>query len=63
MALAEARVVSLPLGAACLLPAAGKLLGHPKMRQSAGHFGIPWSGYRLIGVAEVAVAAGILAGL
>jgi uncharacterized membrane protein YphA (DoxX/SURF4 family) len=55
--------VSLLLIAACLLPAAGKLLGHPKMRQSAGHFGIPWPRYRLIGVAELAAAAGIVIGL
>ena len=55
--------ISLLLAAVCLLPAAGKLLGHPKMRQSAQHFGIPWPGYRLIGVAELAAAAGILAGL
>jgi DoxX-like family len=55
--------VSLLLAAACLLPAAGKLLGHPKMRQSAAHFKIPWPRYRLIGAAELAAAAGILAGL
>ena len=55
--------VSLLLAAACLLPAAGKLLGHPKMRQSAAHFGIPWNRYRLIGLAELAAAAGVLAGL
>jgi hypothetical protein len=55
--------VSLLLVTACLLPAAGKLLGHPKMRQSAAHFGIPWNGYQLIGVAELAAAAGVLAGL
>ncbi len=55
--------VSLLLAAACLLPAAGKLLGHPKMHQSAAHFKIPWPRYRLIGVAELAAAAGILAGL
>lgn len=55
--------VSLLLIAACLLPAAGKLLGHPKMRQSAGRFGIPWPRYRLIGVAELAAAAGIVIGL
>ena len=54
---------SLLVAAACLLPAAGKLLGHPKMRQSAAHFGIPWPRYRLIGAAELAAAAGILAGL
>ena len=45
--------ISLLLAAACLLPAAGKLTGNPKMRQSAAHFGIPWSRYRLIGVAEL----------
>jgi uncharacterized membrane protein YphA (DoxX/SURF4 family) len=55
--------ISLLLAAACLLPAAGKLLGHPKMQQSAAHFGIPWTRYRLIGVAELAAAAGILIGL
>jgi uncharacterized membrane protein YphA (DoxX/SURF4 family) len=55
--------ISLLLAAACLLPAAGKLLGHPKMQQSAAHFGIPWPRYRLIGVAELAAAAGILTGL
>ena len=55
--------ISLLLAAACLLPAAAKLSGHPKMRQSAGHFGIPWNRYRLIGAAELAAAAGILIGL
>ena len=52
--------ISLLMTAVCLLPAAGKLLGQPKMRQSAKHFGIPWPRYRLIGVAELAAAAGIL---
>jgi hypothetical protein len=51
--------VSLLLAALCLLPAAGKLLGHPKMRQSAEHFGIGWPSYWLIGVAELAAAAGM----
>ena len=55
--------ISLLMTAVCLLPAAGKLLGQPKMRQSAEHFGIPWPRYRLIGVAELAAAAGILIGL
>jgi uncharacterized membrane protein YphA (DoxX/SURF4 family) len=55
--------VSLLLAAACLFPAVGKLLGHPKMRQSAAHFGIPWNRYQLIGAAELAAAAGILIGL
>lgn len=56
-------IISLLLATACLLPAVGKLTGQPRMRQSAAHFGIPWSRYRLIGVAELAAAAGILIGL
>ena len=55
--------IALLLAAACLLPAAGKLTGNPKMRKSAAHFGIPWPRYRLIGVAELAAAAGVLVGL
>ena len=55
--------ISLLLAAACLVPGAAKLTGQPKMRKSAAHFGIPWSRYRLIGVAELAAAAGILTGL
>jgi uncharacterized membrane protein YphA (DoxX/SURF4 family) len=55
--------LSLLLAAACLLPAVGKLTGQPRMRKSAADFGIPWSRYRLIGVAELAAAAGILTGL
>ena len=48
---------------ACLLPAVGKLTGQPTMRQSTAHFGIPWSRYRLIWVAELAAAAGVVIGL
>ena len=33
------------------------------MQATAAHFEIPWSRYRLIGVAELAAAAGVLAGL
>ncbi len=55
--------ISLLLATACLLPAAGKLAGQPRMWQSAAHFGIPWPRYRLIGVTELAAAAGILIGL
>jgi DoxX-like family len=51
--------VSLLLAAACLVPAAGKLLGHPKMRRSAAHFGIAWRHYQFIGMAELAAAAGM----
>ncbi|HEX2807088.1 MAG TPA: DoxX family protein [Kineosporiaceae bacterium] len=56
-------VLSLLLAVLCLLPAVAKLSGHPRMRHSAEHFGIPWKQYRLIGVAELAAAAGVLAGL
>ncbi len=55
--------VSLLLIAVCLIPAAAKLAGHPKMRRSAEHFGIAWRRYRLIGVAELAAVAGVLIGL
>jgi uncharacterized membrane protein YphA (DoxX/SURF4 family) len=55
--------LSLLLAAACLLPGSAKLLGHPKMQKSAAHFGIPWRRYRMIGAAELAAAAGVLAGL
>src|SRR6185312_11353386 len=55
--------ISLLLAAACLLPAAGKLTGQPKMRPSAAHFGIPCPRYRLIGGAELAAAAGDVIGL
>lgn len=55
--------LSLLLAAACLLPGAAKLTGHPKMRDSAARFGIRWHRYRLIGVAEIAAASGVLIGL
>jgi uncharacterized membrane protein YhaH (DUF805 family) len=55
--------LSLLLAAVSLLPGAAKLTGHPKMRESASRFGIRWHRYRLIGVAEVAAAAGVLVGL
>jgi len=55
--------VSLLLAAACLIPAAAKLLSHPKMRHAAAHFGIPWSRYQLIGLAELAAAVGVVIGL
>jgi hypothetical protein len=55
--------LSLVLAAACLVPALAKLLSHPKMLAAASHFGVPWARYRLIGVAELAAAGGVLAGL
>ena len=55
--------LSVVLAAVCLMPGMAKILGLPKMRESAAHFGIPWRAYRLIGVAELAAATGVLAGL
>ena len=55
--------LSLLLAVACAVPGLAKLLAHPKMRRAAAHFRIPWPSYRLIGVAELAAAAGVLAGL
>jgi len=55
--------LSLLLAAACLVPAIGKLSGQPRMVASAAHFEIPWARYRLIGVAELAAACGVLIGL
>ena len=55
--------LSLLLAAVCLLPGIPKVAAHPKMLASADRFGIPWSAYRLIGVAELAAAAGVLIGL
>jgi uncharacterized membrane protein YphA (DoxX/SURF4 family) len=55
--------LSLLLAAACVLPGSAKLLAHPRMRKAAAHFGIHWRGYRLIGVAELAAAIGVLIGL
>jgi uncharacterized membrane protein YhaH (DUF805 family) len=55
--------LSLLLAAVCLVPGAAKLSGHPKMRESASRYGIRWHRYGLIGVAEVAAAVGVLAGM
>ncbi|MEU7908305.1 DoxX family protein [Actinoplanes sp. NPDC049118] len=55
-------VLSLLLVAVCLVPAAAKLAGHPKMRHAATHFGIAWRRYQLIGVAELVATVGVLVG-
>ena len=55
--------LSLLLAAACLLPGSAKLLGLPRMREAATHFGIPWPGYRLIALPELAAALGVVAGM
>ncbi len=55
--------LSLLFAAVCLVPGSAKVLGHPQMRKAAAHHRIPWRGYQLIGVAELAAAAGVLSGL
>jgi DoxX-like protein len=55
--------LSLLLALTCLIPAVPKLGGNPRMRATAYRFEIDWPRYRLIGVAELAAAAGVLAGL
>lgn len=55
--------LSILLAALCLVPAFAKLSAQPAMQASADHFDIDWPRYRLIGVAELAAAFGLLAGL
>jgi DoxX-like family len=55
--------LSILLAALCLMPSFAKLSAQPAMQASADHFGIEWPRYRLIGVAELAAAIGLLAGL
>jgi uncharacterized membrane protein YphA (DoxX/SURF4 family) len=46
-----------------LAPAAMKLAGTAKMRTAADHFGIAWPCSRVLGLFELAAAAGVLTGL
>jgi DoxX-like family len=55
-------IVAVIFAALCAGSAVPTLAGAPAMREAAQHFGIPWSRYRLIGVALMAAAAGIAAG-
>ena len=55
--------LSLLFAAACLVPGSAKVLGIPRMRKAAAHFHIPWRGYQLIGIAELAAATSALTGL
>ncbi|POM27287.1 hypothetical protein BTM25_16980 [Actinomadura rubteroloni] len=41
----------------------GKLQGVPRQVDLATHLGVPWDGYRLVGVAEILGAFGLLVGL
>ncbi len=55
--------LSLLFAGICLVPGSAKVLGLPRMRKAAAHFRIPWRGYHLIGIAELAAAAAALAGV
>ncbi|MGW2557767.1 DoxX family protein [Streptomyces sp. NPDC001514] len=56
-------VVSGVLAAVFLGSGGAKLAGAASMRKSADHFGLSFQNFRLIGVAEVAGAVGLLIGL
>lgn len=56
-------VLSILLAVAFVGAGVTKLTGQSAMRDAATHFGIAWERYRLIGVLEVAGAAGVLLGL
>lgn len=51
-------VLSILLAVAFTGAGLSKLTGQSAMREAAVHFGIPWERYRLIGVLELAGAAG-----
>jgi hypothetical protein len=51
------------LAVAYVLPGSAKVLAVPRMQTAAAHFGIPWPQYRLLGVAELAAATGVLLGI
>lgn len=55
--------VSVVYALMCLAPAAMKLYGTNQMREAAQHFGLPWTRYRIIGMLELAAAAGVIAGI
>lgn len=55
-------VLSILLAVAFTGAGLSKLTGQSAMREAAVHFGIPWERYRLIGVLELAGAAGVLVG-
>jgi uncharacterized membrane protein YphA (DoxX/SURF4 family) len=56
-------VLSIVLALAFVGAGASKLTGQSAMRAAATHFEIDWERYRLIGVVELAGAAGVLLGL
>jgi uncharacterized membrane protein YphA (DoxX/SURF4 family) len=56
-------ILTIVLCVAYLASGAMKIAGLPMARAAAEHFGIPWNGYRGIGVLEWAALAGLLIGL
>ena len=56
-------VLSCLLAAVLLFSGSRKFVGGEAVTGEAAHLGVPMRGYRLIGVAEVAAAAGLLIGL
>ncbi|HEX2307280.1 MAG TPA: DoxX family protein [Jatrophihabitantaceae bacterium] len=56
-------ILTIVLCVAYLASGAMKIAGLPMARDAAEHFGIPWNGYRGIGVLEWAAVAGLLIGL
>ncbi|MFC4856009.1 DoxX family protein [Actinophytocola glycyrrhizae] len=56
-------VLSCLLAAVLLFSGARKVAGGQAVTDEAAHLGIPVRGYRLVGVAEAAAAAGLLIGL
>ena len=56
-------VLSCLLAAAMVFSGSRKVAGGPAVTGEAAHLGVPVRGYRLIGVAEAAAAAGLLIGL
>ncbi|MFI6520297.1 DoxX family protein [Spirillospora sp. NPDC050679] len=60
---ATAIALSAVLALAPLAGGTAKLAGAPATRRDADRFGLPFPAYRLIGLSEIAAAAGLLLGL
>lgn len=55
-------ILSLVLAVLFILGGVAKLIGIPPMRADAERFGLPYQGFRLIGVLECAGGVGLLTG-
>lgn len=56
-------VLSAVLALIFLVSGVAKLVGHPMMREAAATLGFSFRAYRLIGLLEIAGAAGLMVGL